>query len=46
MNKIFLPVLLALTLSACGTTPDTRDDDREAGDQDRSSDQTARYQYH
>jgi peptidoglycan-associated lipoprotein len=24
MNKIFLPVLLALTLSACGTTPDTQ----------------------
>jgi peptidoglycan-associated lipoprotein len=24
MNKIFLPVLLALTLSACGTTPDTK----------------------
>ena len=24
MNKIFLPFLLALTLSACGTTPDTK----------------------
>ena len=24
MNKIFLAVLLALTLSACGTTPDTK----------------------
>lgn len=24
MNKIFLPVLLALALSACGTTPDTQ----------------------
>ena len=24
MNKIFLPVLLVLTLSACGTTPDTK----------------------
>ena len=24
MNKIFLPILLALTLSACGTTPDTQ----------------------
>lgn len=24
MNKTFLPVLLALTLSACGTTPDTQ----------------------
>lgn len=24
MNKIFLPILLALTLSACGTTPGTK----------------------
>jgi len=24
MNKILLPILLALTLSACGTTPDTK----------------------
>lgn len=36
MNKIFLPVLLALILSACGTTPDTKAtvEDRTGGTAD------------